>query len=368
MVSPVPPRHSKPRSRRVDARSVQIGVAATILVHVALLFLAPRLATMLDHDTSVNSTDAEAARAFEIEFAPENFTLPEKPKPPLNFVEANPNAPDNVPDLTNNFAAQNQQVAQEKPTPDSESDTPALDGDPTKKSTTIVTGQLTAPQPPSPPTPPATPDAPETPEQLAARRAQDPLAGAEKITGDDTAGLGSNIAKFSPNSRDVPERVEGVADAKTDTGAIAGVYYKVDRTKPRPRQTLPTNVTRARPSPLLKNDLGTQNIGAVAYDAKWSSYGEYLKKLIETVQVQWERILDRSTTFPPRGTQVEVAFRLNSAGEIAEVLKVDGSGNLQARSACVSAISARAPYGAWTEDMIAVLGTSQDLTFTFTYE
>ena len=47
---------------------------------------------------------------------------------------------------------------------------------------------------------------------------------------------------------------------------------------------------------------------------------------------------------------------------------VDGTAGNQAEKACTSAITARAPYGPWTDDMIAVLGQSQELTFTFFYQ
>jgi len=36
--------------------------------------------------------------------------------------------------------------------------------------------------------------------------------------------------------------------------------------------------------------------------------------------------------------------------------------------ACVSAITTRAPYGDWTDDMIAVLGSEQEMTFSFYYQ
>ena len=36
--------------------------------------------------------------------------------------------------------------------------------------------------------------------------------------------------------------------------------------------------------------------------------------------------------------------------------------------ACVSAITDRAPYGPWTDDMKAMLGSQQEMTFTFYYQ
>jgi len=379
MISPSAP-PSKPvrrHSLRVrlsanpDVRSVQIAVIATILVHLLLLWLAPRMESFVSHE-DMSRTPTEADRAFEIQLAPD---LVEPPKPPpLKFVEVNPNAPENVPDKTNNFAAQNQQVAQEKPTPDHKSDAPAIKGDKDPNVTAIVTGDQTNPTPASPPAPKSVekpsekPAKPETPEEAVARRAQVPLPGIEKVEGDSTDGTGSNIAKAAPGAKPVPEAVQGIAGAKSDQGAPHSIYYKVDPSHPQPRQSVPASIVKARHSPLKNNDFGTSNIGAVAYDAKWSSYGEYLKKFIDSVQVQWERILYQSNIYPTEGSRVTVVFRMDSAGKISEIVKVEGSGGRAAEDACVSAITARDPYGAWSDEMIAALGKSQELTFTFTYE
>lgn len=374
MISPSAP-PSKPvrrRSRWVrlsanpDVRSVQIAVIATILVHLLLLWLAPRVESFVSHE-DMSRTPTEADRAFEIQLA-ESPVEPPKP-PPLKFVEANPNAPDNVPDKTDNFAAQNQQVAQEKPSPDHKSDAPAIKGDKDPNVTAIVSGNLAKPEPASPPTPkPAEQSAKSETSEEAARRAQIPLPGFEKIEAASTEGIGSNIAKFTPGSKNAPEAVEGDPNAKTDQGKPHGIYYKVDPKHPQARQTLAPSIVKARQSPLKNNEFGTENIGAVAYNAKWSSYGEYLKKFIDTVQVQWERILYQSNIYPTEGSRVTVVFRMNSEGKISEIVKVDGSGGRAAQDACVSAITARDPYGAWSDEMMTALGKSQEFTFTFTYE
>jgi len=378
MISPSAP-PSKPvrrRSRWVrlsanqDVRSVQIAVIATIVVHLLLLWLAPRIESFVGRE-DMSRTPTEADRTFEIQLA-QDLVEPPKP-PPLKFVEANPNAPDNTPDKTNNFAAQNQQVAQEKPTPDHKSDAPALKGDKDPNVTAIVTGDLAKPSPASPPVPKSTEkpsEKPEKPEEAVARRAQIPLPGIEKVQGDSVDGTGSNIAKPSPDAKPVPEAVDGAPDAKSDKGLPRSLYYSasIDPAHPQPRQSVPASIIKARHSPLKDNEFGTDNIGAVAYNAKWSSYGEYLKKFIDSVQVQWERILYQSNIYPTPGSLVTVVFRMNSDGKISEIVKVEGAGGRAAQDACVSAITARDPYGAWSDEMIAALGKSQEFTFTFSYD
>ena len=374
MIKPPPTSAPTPAVRRrarslwsanPDVRSVQIGVVATIAVHVLLLILAPKIEQFIDsssHDS--RSSDDWASREFQIELAPVEAEPPVPPALP-KFVEANPNAPDNAPDKTDNVAAQNQQVAQEKPTPGGKSDAPASKGDPSTESTAIVSGLEAEPQPAVRRPPPT--NEPETPEQQAARREQIPLPGTEKFSGESPDGFRSNIGKPAPNATSVPERVEGVRDSQTDTGASTGHYFKVDAKHPQTRPTLAPNIAKARPTPLANREFGTENIGAVAYNAKWSAYGEYLQKFIESVDIQWQRIVEQSNIYPVAGTKVVVTFRMNSKGNISQIVKVESSGGRAVQDGCVSAIVARDPYGAWPDDMITALGDSQELTFTFFY-
>lgn len=89
--------------------------------------------------------------------------------------------------------------------------------------------------------------------------------------------------------------------------------------------------------------------------------------MIETVQSQWERILYSSSIAPKSSTHVAIAFRINSKGEIAEIIKVEGDAGDYGTNAALSAIREPAPYRAWGKDMVAVLGDDQVITFTFYY-
>jgi len=63
---------------------------------------------------------------------------------------------------------------------------------------------------------------------------------------------------------------------------------------------------------------------------------------------------------------VTVSFRMDSDGKITAIIDVKNTSSDQGKEACISAITARSPYGKWSDDMIAVLGESQEMTFTFT--
>ncbi|MFI5356164.1 MAG: hypothetical protein ACHQ4G_02390 [Opitutales bacterium] len=345
-----------------DTRAIQIGLLGTLLVHLLLFLVIPHLLSL----TSTNRIlpRAHAPEQFNIELAPETFAPP-KPKPtPFKFVETNPNAPENIPDKTSNFGARNQQVAQEKPTPNGHSDMPALEGQTEIKTTQIVSGHLTPVSPPAPPTPPqVAPTPPKT--AKAPPREQIPLTGFEKKAGEDANNYGSNVAKFAEGAADVPRQVEGRKDVPLVENATSDTP-KINPLRPQPRPSLDT--MRARPAIFTENKFGTTNIGPTAVDSRWSNYGQYLQQLIETVQFQWERILIQSRVSPTSGTHVSVKFVLNKKGEVDKIVAVEATAGEQAQRACVSAISARAPYGEWTDDMVAMLGDSQEMTFTFYYQ
>jgi len=355
-------------SRDDDTRSVQIGIGATLLFHLVLLLTLPHL--LRQHPTPSASKSPD--RMFNIELQadedPKMTAAPTPPPKPFKFVEVNPDAPDNPPDKTENFGAQNQQVAQEKPTPDGKSDVPALDGDKEKQSTAIVSGrlqQMEPPVPPSPQTPAEQQAAEEAAAQSAVKMAQAPLPGFEKFEGDAPDSIGSTVAKLPPPGvKRAPEETEGETDVR-EIVAFNGQVVRIDPRRPLERERVAQR--NSRPAFLRDNQLGTQNIGPVAYNAKWSEYGAYLQKLIETVQIQWERIIVQSSVYPPPGTMVRVAFVINDQGAITDITPGEDDAPLQAKRACVSAVTARAPYGKWSEDMVAVLGHQQEITFTFYY-
>jgi hypothetical protein len=350
--------------RDPESRSTTIGLVAVILIHLLIWLLAPHI-LRLDHVASLRPH--ATAREFNIELDPEMVNkTQEKPKDPSKFVETNPEAPENTPDKTNNFAAQNQQVAQEKPTPDGKSDRPATEGKPDFESNQIVSGRLTQPVERAEPTPPPV-EAPPVETPVATPKAeQTPLAGTEKFEGDNQTGLGGSIAKRLDNPQPVPERVEGVKDAPKVDSAIA-MQPAIDPRRPRPRPQV-VRQQQVRPAILAENKFGTQNVGLTAIDARWSQYGQYLQRMIDTVQIQWERLILQMSAMPAGGSTVSVKFIMNDEGKISAILNVDSTASETGSRACVSAITDRAPYGPWTDDMRAVLGSQQEMTFTFHYQ
>lgn len=348
-----------------ESRSTLVGVAGVILFYLLLWGVSPWL---LRIEPTVGVAKPHAApQTFSIEIAPDTFAKQEtiKPPPPLKFVETNPDAPENTPDNTRNFAARNTQAAQEKPSEKTSAERPATEGQKDADQAAIVSGQLTKPIEHQE----AVPEVEHPPQEqkvATVKAEQNPLPGFEKKEGDDKTAFGSNIAKFPDNARPIPEKIDGAKNAPLIQGATE-MQPAIDPQKPRQRPML-VSQPKVRPAILADNPVGVKGVGPIAYDARWSNYGAYLQRLIDTVQIQWERILSDSRIYPPSGTTVIVKFVIDSDGRIARIVNVDNQSNDQGGRACVSAITDRSPYGAWTDDMKAMLGERQEMTFSFHYQ
>jgi len=197
-----------------------------------------------------------------------------------------------------------------------------------------------------------------------ARAEQVPLSGTEKLEGDSPDGIGTNISQSKTPSNQADKFLEGAKDAKSPTGALVD-SKQIDpqqRPTPRPRPRL----TQARPNVLQNRLSGTSNIGIMGIDARWSEYGEYMQEFIEIVQASWYSILQESRISPASGTRVVVTFSLTSQGEVS-IISTEETAGKQGVYACTTAITVRQPYRKWTEQMIAVLGDRQTMTFSFYY-
>lgn len=392
VLAPDPVSERPPTSGRAAARPVhalderkpawRAGLAGTVAVHVALLILFLALPKEIFESDRVSATQA-ADRSFEIEISPELLRPVTPVIEPLKFVEVNPAVPENVPDKTPLFGAQNQQVAQPVPTPEGVSDTPALDGEGSENATALVRGLSQEAAQPSLAdvlaqafeTTPAEPseaemERAERERAEALARAVSPPPGTEQLLSKSDGGVGTTVTPLPPvpGAETGVEPVKGTTTGKAPTGGYFSGMPAIDRTRPQERPRLAAATVNARNAPTIKNSFGSKNIGAVSYNAKWSAYGEYLQRLIDAVQVQWERLILRSAFYPTAGSVVKVTFKIDATGMISQVVRVEGSGGELAQRLCVSAITERAPYGDWPEDMIAVLGKEQEITFTFFYQ
>lgn len=347
-------------------RSIAIGFICTLLFHILLLCLAPLFPVEKfagSHSNLTAIANANRAKEFNFELTPAEPQP--KPRDPFKFVETNPDAPENTPDKTPNFSNRNQQSAQaEKPKEIDPENRPSVKGqDEIKNDSSIVSGDMSRPQDGAAVT--AAPNAVANVQPQAAQQAraeQVPLQGTEKVDGKSDEGVGSNVSRSASPSNRAEQFQEGAKNATSATGGMtAGA--QVDRPTPKPRPRL----TQARPNILQNRLAGTSNIGILGIDARWSEYGEYMQEFVEIVQNSWYAILDESRIAPKSGTHVIVTFTLNSDGELS-VLNTEETAGKQGAYACTNALTVRQPYRKWTDQMVAVLGTQQTMTFSFYYQ
>lgn len=119
---------------------------------------------------------------------------------------------------------------------------------------------------------------------------------------------------------------------------------------------------------LPENHSKISNAGLSGLDPKWIEWGQYLQRVIDIVQFQWERRLLEMSALPARDKSVAVKFVMNDVGKIDRVVSVDGTASAIAAQVCVEAITQNPPYGEWTQEMRASLGAEQQMTFTFYYQ
>ena len=347
-------------------RSILIGIACTLLFHLLLMLLSPKFSfnEFSGVHTGINVTRSKQGKTFDFELAP--MTQQEKERTPFQFVETNPDAPTNEPDKTNNFSNRNQQSAQmEKPKELDAEHRPSITNaqDKIKNDASVVTGELSKPQQGAAARPETTKSDEQEQQELKQRKEQAMLSGFDKHEGKSEDGVASNVSQSKSASTGADQNVEGAHDATDPDGSMVAVTSaQKAQPKARPRLTAP------RTTILNNRAAGVSNVGVIGRDARWSEYGEYLAELEEIVQVSWYQILEESRVSPPHGSHVVITFKINSKGE-TDIIKVeDSDAGKQGVFSCQSAIQARQPYRKWTDQMIAILGDDQTLTFAFYYQ
>lgn len=149
--------------------------------------------------------------------------------------------------------------------------------------------------------------------------------------------------------------------AEAGTPRVAG-------TPPRPANPL---LAPPRPSGtsglLLRNPSDVGRAGAVALDARFSTYGDYAQRMLEAVQASWWRLLDRMSVPEFAAGSVVIRFRLHPDGTVTDATIVSSTVPTLAALACKDAVTLPAPFDPWRPEMAALLGGEEWVTITFHY-
>lgn len=361
--------------RRISRKSLIAGVVGTILFHLIGIFGIPG-----DMFKTEPGETVDRFREFEIELAAA------EEEPEQQYTQTNPDAPENEPDETNNFAARSQQAAQEElPDEIDDENKPSSESEDDIETNQFVAGDLTPPEFSPPPSPPvqeveeqeqlqeAPLLAPQTQSQPLIKSI--PIAGEQEEKDPDETGLAEIEHDETEAPTNVNEYIQGEAEEGEELEEVAATAQplsvpqsrreavEASEPTPRPRPRLP----KVAPGPVRNKDSGVSKTGTIAVDAKFSEFGEYMERLIETVSVRWNSLADEAAAKENK-SKVVLRFILTKDGYISEMETRPGTtSKVIGIYMCRTAVEEGAPYGPWTAEMVEVFGDSEDVTFSFHY-
>lgn len=383
-----------PLKRRLKRRSaysreqVVVGVVGTLLAHLWLLYMLSLGFLKTEPIETENPY-----REFSIE-----LSAPEEEEEETFYTETNPDVAENEPDDTNRFAARDQQAAnEEKPEELDPNERPAVESDDIVDTDQVLTGSLYDPvlAPPPAPEPAETSENQETqaaqppsPNQpllqivdasSKAKRKEVPLFGSQEDEEDESGIADYDYTKLEEPATNVTDLVEGdeedgedvetLDESPAQPASIASVAVAPASVaddgipSPRARPQLP----RLPSVPRRDSKLGVSSVGKLAVDAKASKFGEYMERLIETVKLNWDHAVHRSSSVE-RKSVVKIRFILTSEGLVSDIEILEGTTSRAIGIyMCRQAIERSVPFGPWPDGLVEMFGEEEDVTFSFHY-
>jgi hypothetical protein len=361
----------KKNKLRVAPRSGDpLAFSAGLTAALVTCLVAPELlARLLPNKARWVSADREVAREVEVTWEP--VSLPRSLKP--RFVEANPDAPENPPDETDNFSFRDQQAAQaEEVASESVSETPKIEGDKPDSQKIVPDGDPVAPAEPLPSVavdPEIAKDfergSPVGKEEDSANPPEAPVD-LEKVDGNE----GTAVKKVEAKENDTESRRQLVLTDIPDKTSIAIVEPTAranPRPTPRPRPRISADLIRG---PIMRTVANAPRIGKVAIECRLHPYGAYVQEMLQAIEDQWSQLAHGARQFlrrdrlPPK---VTLRFTLDADGRIHKLHRLDESGDSVPVEICRQAIVSREPFGKWSAKMIEDFGISDEVTINFLY-
>jgi hypothetical protein len=287
----------------------------------------------------------------------------EEVPPEWRYFESNPTAPSQVPEETPLISDRNQQAAQPDQAPETDELLPFQEkGD--EEANKAVSGDVQLKQ------------------ELLEAIEEIPVPETQQSGNEGSPFVSREEDELLPTDKDAtgvtlvdPEVVEEEQSQRTQQVVVVGHVDGsgvADATskEPRPRrpQPRPKLTPTTLPGPVVSSSRGSHRIGQVTASTRFHEFGDYLSRLIETIGYQWYSLVDatfRSTSLTS-GT-VRIQFTITREGIIKNVRILQEVELKQAVLICQDAIQSVSPFAEWTEQMVALLGESQEITINFIY-
>lgn len=348
-----------------------LALSATILIHLGIVLVLP------DEIMRIGLADKEGKEISENQEYEISLIKPEE----MRFVEANPEAPENEPDRTEQYSFRNQQSADESPTEDAKN-LPKVEGE--ENSQKIAEGILDQ----SPPVEPGVFSTStlqgegegdqggklENPSESTQMPIAQPLPAPEFIKQDPVTekGPGSSneiVGKasevFEDPDPDAPIEVYRPQPNASDNSQIADGGGGSLEANPQPR-TRPRLAPELLSGPLMRSEGSASRRGSIAIDATFSEFGEYEQQFYAAIQTGWYQEIE---FFQPIDTasRVQVRLTIHSDGKVTDVKAVHTTASELATFICENAITKRSPFRPWTSEMVKVFGDQRTLNILFHY-
>ena len=331
-----------------------IALALTVLFHIGALQGFPAIFAL--------APIPERSNEIEIEIV--QIPVDEQ------FVEVNEVAPENIPDETSNYSFQDQQAATPELAEETTENVPKIkDGE--EEAHKIVQGKVrldeqsemtglfddiedsNADQPES--------GVPAMPKPSQQEQEAIVSKGGEGVSLPEIEGIEEETDQNSPKILDITPLEE--TEEFVTTLTPSPIESKTPKPRPRPRIDL-SKVS----GPIRNSDISASRRGVVSIDAKFSQFGEYQQRMFEAIVYQWYKLAERITLGAGDvPSEVEIFFYVNREGQVVGLKQKRSSAGYLSSFICEDAIKSRAPYGVWTEAMVASLGEKTEVTITFNY-
>lgn len=335
-------------SSKTDLKVTGFALFVAILLHVLIFIFAPR-------NFSIMASETKPYEDFEID-----FELPEIENVIPEFIEANPAANDNKPINDTPFESfKDQSAAQEKVENQEFSNLPKIKGE-NEKSHKVVSGNLQEE---------VLMQNPEAVFETLERPLTNPSTTNQSTQNPETPSPAQNLEENIPEeiiqeNADLPPPPPPAPQEPENQEPSPAVEEPLPMPKPRPHLSLQT-----ASGPLKKNNFSANSIGITAVDSRFSEFGAYEQRMTEAIARQWYLLASMQSLSSEVDTQVVIEFFLNTDGEITAIKVLFNSSTITGKTLCEQAILSTAPYGKWTPEMIAVLGSqNQSVKFTFYYK
>lgn len=300
--------------------------------------------------------------------------IPVEPEIDETYVRAAPNVEELVPDETQNISDRNQQAAQEEASLVGDDNNPYVEGDMEESNRLVQGNPFQEPTPPAPPAASQSSGSSPLVQQEAAPREVVVQVQPDFVEQVPVQDEGIASIETPDDAVEVPEEpvqpedevlltseVDGQGQAEMTTPPQAA---ENQTPTPRPRQRVERDTSYG---PIKDNRQGVIQLGRLAFDAEYSEFGEYWRRVAEIIEARWRNLVYNTRSIPFGGNVVVVQFSITRDGQVENVKVVHSTAGKLAETVSVDAIVGEAPYYEWTPEMIVKMGEMSDCAIHFYY-